>query len=143
VPPIRPKPPAPEQKPIHAPRDTDFEPAHSIGQSPLVLCLYDEVQMILLHRVMYHSKLLAIAIANRAEHGARHLLRAQRATKSAQCDVHRIAAPMLRPRAVRRLPQVRRPWLSPCARPCPATPLHFRKRNRQLLCSHHHLTPII
>jgi hypothetical protein len=41
---------------------------------------------------------------------------------------------------MRRTSQMPGYGLAPGARPRTTTPLQFRKRDRQLLCAHHHLT---
>jgi hypothetical protein len=90
-----------------------------------------------------NAKLISAAIANCPEHRARDMLTTQRTHKRTQRHVDRIAALMLRSRAVGRMPQMRRRPLPPCTRSRTTAPLQLRKRNRQLLSPHRHLTQII
>jgi len=66
---------------------------------------------------VHDANLRTAAIANRNHHRTRYVLTAQRTHIGTQRNVHRIAALMLRPRAMRRAPQMRRYGLAPGARP--------------------------
>jgi hypothetical protein len=61
VPAIRPETAAPKEQPIHAPRQAYHQTAHARRESRCAVRLDDEVQVILLYRIVRDAKLRAVA----------------------------------------------------------------------------------
>ena len=76
VPAIRPEATDTKQEAIHAPGNADHESSHCGGKGLLVFRFHDQVEMVLLHRIVSETKARGVRLTQRSQHCSNDLLAA-------------------------------------------------------------------